>query len=163
MTARRSLEWSDGAAGPVLTAAPGPVWQDSALCGQADPALFFPANGYDAASAKATCRRCPVRAQCLGYALDLEYEPRQDGVQGVWGSLDDGERVALRRALGLPEPVHPKPDTVTPALKRCAGPCGQVLVLGEFHSDASARDGRARRCRECTVADTAARKARAAA
>ena len=162
MTARRNLEWSDGAAGPVLAAGDDPVWQDSALCGQADPALFFPVNGYTG-DAKAVCRRCPVQAPCLGYALDLEYDPRQDGVQGIWGALDADERVALRRALGLPGPLHPKADPVIPALKRCAGPCGQLLVLAEFHANAVARDGRQRWCRDCIAEHRADLRAEAAA
>lgn len=163
MTARRSLEWSDGAAGPVLAAEDPLSWQDGALCAQVDRAVFFPPKGYVADDARRICAACPVQPACLDYALELEYAPGQEGVQGIWAGLDEDERGAERAARGLPEPVRPKPETVIPALKRCAGPCGQLLVLAEFHSKAGEADGRARRCRDCTVADTAARKARAAA
>ena len=163
MTARRNLEWSDGAAGPVLAAADPLGWRDSALCGEVDAALFFPSNGHFADQARAVCGRCPVQSQCLEYALRLEYAPDQEGVQGIWGGLNEDERAAERAARGLPDPVRPKPDTAIPALKRCTGPCGQLLVLAEFHHKAGEPDGRARRCRECVAADTAARKARVAA
>lgn len=163
MTARRSLEWSDGAAGPLLAAEDVLTWQDSALCSQVDRAIFFPSNGSVADDARRICAACPVQPQCLDYALELEYAPDQNGVQGIWAGLDEAERAEVRVARGLPEPVRPKPETVIPALKRCSGPCGQVLVLAEFHLKAGEPDGHARRCRDCTTADTAARKARAAA
>jgi hypothetical protein len=163
VTARRSLEWSDGAVGPLLAAEDVLTWQDSALCAQVDRAVFFPSNGYVADDARRICAACPVRPQCLDYALALEYAPDQNGVQGIWAGLDEDERAGVRAARGLPEPVRPKPDTVIPALKRCAGPCGQRLVLAEFHRKLSERDGRDSRCRECVAAATADRKARAAA
>lgn len=41
--------------------------------------------------AKAVCRRCDVREQCLQWAL----ETGQDA--GVWGGLSEDERRALKR------------------------------------------------------------------
>ncbi|WP_435813494.1 WhiB family transcriptional regulator [Streptomyces zhihengii] len=45
--------------------------------------------------AKAVCRRCPVRDQCLAWALT------QEEVDGIWGGSTEGERRAMR-----PRPVR---------------------------------------------------------
>jgi WhiB family redox-sensing transcriptional regulator len=61
-----------------------------------DPELFFPVGTTGPAeaqvqSAKAICALCPVREECLQWALDTA----QDA--GVWGGLSEEERRALRR------------------------------------------------------------------
>jgi len=72
-----------------------PRWQQEALCREyGNPADFFPGRGEDLGPAKAICETCPVRAQCLAYALD-EFEDRLDC--GVWGGTSPGERKRLRR------------------------------------------------------------------
>jgi WhiB family redox-sensing transcriptional regulator len=58
---------------------------------QADPELFFPVAKYGPGAsetdrAKAVCAGCPVRRQCLQYALAT----RQ--MHGVWGGLTEDER-----------------------------------------------------------------------
>jgi len=71
-------------------------WRNKAACLDEDPELFFPI-GYtgpavaQTANAKAVCRRCTVTAECLTWALDT----RQG--YGIWGGLDDRERVSLLR------------------------------------------------------------------
>jgi WhiB family redox-sensing transcriptional regulator len=62
-----------------------------ALCRQVDPELFFPEKGGSTRDAKATCRGCPIRAECLEYALD------NDERFGVWGGLSERERRRLKR------------------------------------------------------------------
>jgi hypothetical protein len=72
-------------------------WRARAVCRGVDPELFFPAAeagtaAYDrqVADAKRVCGICPVRAQCLDWALTaLPY--------GVAGRLSADERAALRR------------------------------------------------------------------
>ncbi len=71
-------------------------WQVNALCRTDAPAeLFFPVGTSgpavaQAEAAKAVCRRCPVREECLSWALDvLEF--------GVAGGLDEEERRVVRR------------------------------------------------------------------
>ena len=56
-----------------------------------DPNLFFPITDDEARPAKAVCSTCPVRLECLEYAIAT----RQD--DGVWGGLDEAERKRLRR------------------------------------------------------------------
>jgi WhiB family redox-sensing transcriptional regulator len=79
--------------GPDL---PGPVpkepqegWRDLALCAETDPEAFFPERGGSTREAKAMCRTCDVRLDCLGYAL------AQDERFGIWGGLSERERRRL--------------------------------------------------------------------
>ena len=44
-------------------------WTVDAACADADPAVFFIDHGRPAAPAKAICAGCPVRAECLDFAL----------------------------------------------------------------------------------------------
>ena len=72
-------------------------WREDAQCGQTDPEAFFPDKGQPARPAKAVCRHCPVRTECLDAALD------RDEKFGIWGGLSRQERVALkRRRAALP-------------------------------------------------------------
>lgn len=72
-------------------------WRDRAACLDTDPELFFPVGVTGRAleqthEAKQVCAGCPVRAQCLGWALDTGQDV------GVWGGLSEDERRAQRRA-----------------------------------------------------------------
>ncbi|MEV8588729.1 WhiB family transcriptional regulator [Streptomyces sp. NPDC051180] len=74
-------------------------WREAAACQDDDPDLFFPVGSgapalAQAEEAKKVCRPCPVREQCLRWAMD---DSRQ--VTGVWGGLTENERQALRRRL----------------------------------------------------------------
>ena len=71
-------------------------WRNSAACRTEDPDLFFPIGTSGPAllqteQAKAVCRRCPVREQCLQWAL------RTGQSTGVWGGTSEEERRALKR------------------------------------------------------------------
>jgi WhiB family transcriptional regulator, redox-sensing transcriptional regulator len=77
----------------MARAALGSLWEQAA-CQTADPELFFPLAGAGAgraklARAKAVCAACPVREQCLDYALQTEQ------AYGVWGGAAEGERRAI--------------------------------------------------------------------
>jgi WhiB family redox-sensing transcriptional regulator len=61
------------------------------LCAQTDPEAFFPDKGERTRPAKAVCEGCPVRDECLNYAL--EHNERF----GVWGGKSERERRVLRR------------------------------------------------------------------
>ena len=87
----RTLEWSLGAAGPVLAAVDDLGWQARGRCAETDPEEFFPEIGMSGAGAKMICRGCEVRGECLQYALD------RDEQFGVWGGLTVRERRALKR------------------------------------------------------------------
>ena len=57
-----------------------------AACQGSDTAVFFPVSDTFAGEAKAICETCPVRAECLEYAIGT----RQP--DGVWGGLTAVER-----------------------------------------------------------------------
>ena len=61
-------------------------WFDDAACRDADTAVFFPTSDAHADEAKAICAACPVREECLEFAL----ETRQ--AEGVWGGHTPIER-----------------------------------------------------------------------
>jgi WhiB family redox-sensing transcriptional regulator len=65
-------------------------WQDQGLCAEVDPDTWFPEKGGSVREAKQVCARCPVRAECLEYAL------AHDERFGVWGGLSETERRRLR-------------------------------------------------------------------
>ena len=67
-------------------------WMLRGACRSEDPELFFPISAAgpglaQVSSAKAVCGRCPVRANCLSYALIT----RPDG---IWGGTTREERWA---------------------------------------------------------------------
>jgi WhiB family redox-sensing transcriptional regulator len=72
-------------------------------CRGEDPEVFFPVGPYEAddygsdgeawyptPQAKATCARCPLVADCLGYAL-------RNDLHGTWGGTSRYQRAQLRR------------------------------------------------------------------
>lgn len=68
-------------------------WQERALCAQTDPEAFFPEKGGSTREAKKICLRCPVRNECLEYAL------AHDERFGIWGGLSERERRRLKRGI----------------------------------------------------------------
>lgn len=69
------------------------LWPQAARCRGVDPDLFFPTRGEAVEPARALCRQCPVRAQCLATAL-IKGEKF-----GTWGGLTELERRPLRRMV----------------------------------------------------------------
>jgi len=72
-------------------------WRHLAACLDEDPELFFPVGDtgpalLQVAEAKAVCAECPVRAQCVEFALTLGLN------EGIFGGLTPDERRALRRS-----------------------------------------------------------------
>lgn len=69
-------------------------WQEQALCAQTDPEAFFPEKGGSTREAKRICQACPVRDDCLEFALE------HDERFGIWGGLSERERRRLKREIG---------------------------------------------------------------
>ena len=76
------------------------TFDEQALCRGVDPEVFFPTARpntviyeRELAQAKAVCAVCPVRAECLEWAV----ETGQD--YGVWGGLDPAERRLVKGRL----------------------------------------------------------------
>ena len=68
-----------------------PQWMADGLCAEVDPDLWFPEKGGSTQEAKAVCRRCAVRAECLDYAL------AHDARFGVWGGASERDRRQMKR------------------------------------------------------------------
>jgi WhiB family transcriptional regulator, redox-sensing transcriptional regulator len=71
-----------------------PRWMRRAACrGQGFDAWFPPGHDYgeEAEAGKLVCAACPVRAECLDYALDGRIR------HGLWGGLTPMERRAFLR------------------------------------------------------------------
>lgn len=66
-------------------------WQDKAACKGKEPDLWFPDGNASTREAKAVCAECPVRVECLAYAI----ETRTD--TGIWGGLTEAERRGVLR------------------------------------------------------------------
>jgi WhiB family transcriptional regulator, redox-sensing transcriptional regulator len=74
---------------------PDDDWRSRGACRTADPDLFFPVSSsgmsnFQLRQAKVICGRCPVKAQCLEFALATHQ------VHGVWGGTSERERTRMR-------------------------------------------------------------------
>lgn len=68
-------------------------WIREGACVGADPSIFFPQGPrlLDFGPAYAICSGCPVRFECLAYALRLHMD------DGMWGGKTPRERKQIRR------------------------------------------------------------------
>jgi WhiB family transcriptional regulator, redox-sensing transcriptional regulator len=85
---RRSLRGTLELVDPPM---PDASWAQHAACRGMDPALFFPERGESTAEAKACCATCPVRVECLEYALEA------DEKFGIFGGASERQRRRMRR------------------------------------------------------------------
>lgn len=72
-------------------------WREEASCRTVDPELFFPSgvgglHAQQERNAKKVCKNCPVRQQCLRWAVETGQHT------GVWGGLSEQERKGMSRA-----------------------------------------------------------------
>lgn len=75
-------------------------WMEQAACKGVDPSVFYSDTpGIDGSLlAKRICGSCPVKDQCLDYALDT------GELFGVWGGKTPRQRQRLR--IGRPRPCE---------------------------------------------------------
>jgi WhiB family transcriptional regulator, redox-sensing transcriptional regulator len=66
-------------------------WQKEAACRGQGPAAFVRGPHSSYASIRALCETCPVRRDCLEYAL------ADCSLTGLWGGTTDAERRNIRR------------------------------------------------------------------
>ena len=69
-------------------------WRALGRCAENDPDLFFAVGAAEHKQAKGICRSCPVRQECLAYAMDSPID------HGVWGGFTERERRRWRRRAG---------------------------------------------------------------
>ena len=70
--------------------APGP-WIKQAACASEPTELFFPEDDVATELARSICSGCKVRAECIGYAVEIP------SLDGIWGGLTRQERARVRR------------------------------------------------------------------
>jgi WhiB family redox-sensing transcriptional regulator len=68
------------------------AWMLAGLCRDRDPSFFFPSDGVGVDHARRVCSTCPVKAECLEYALRYRIE------HGVWGGASERERRRILRS-----------------------------------------------------------------
>jgi WhiB family transcriptional regulator, redox-sensing transcriptional regulator len=80
---------------------PVAAYGDELPCWSVDPDLFFAESPRDVETAKALCRSCAIRLQCLAGAKERR-EP-----WGVWGGelFDNGVVIPTKRSRGRPRKV----------------------------------------------------------
>lgn len=61
-------------------------WVADAACRDADPEIFFIGRGDPGVEAKAYCAACPVRSECLDFAIDGGER------HGIWGGMTTKQR-----------------------------------------------------------------------
>lgn len=86
-----------------LTAEPETeTWMSNARCSSTDPELFFPTrkkgneqgNMDNTSIAQEICNDCPVKLQCLAYAM--AYEKERGRRYGIYGGLGPDQRRKLQ-------------------------------------------------------------------
>jgi len=133
-------------------------WQDAAACRGTDVVLFFgpdgerqPERDIRERKAKALCASCPVRTECLDYAIS---RPEK---YGTWGGLNEDERASerrrrmeVRRQVTLP----PRPNWGWQDAAACRG-TDVVLFFGPDGERQPEREIRERKakamCASCPV------------
>ena len=67
-------------------------WMSQGNCADKPPSLFFPSDGVGVDVARRTCADCPVKSECLEYALENRI------AHGVWGGTSERERRRILKA-----------------------------------------------------------------
>lgn len=131
--------------------APRPLeWVEAAACQGKPLLLFFGTEGERAADrqvreayAQMTCRACPVRTQCLDWAIG---KPER---AGVWGGLGEEGRASERRRRMRRAAEQATRPTLVAAEKRCLG-CQETKPADKYGKDRRRPDGLNAYCKPCT-------------
>jgi WhiB family transcriptional regulator, redox-sensing transcriptional regulator len=76
-------------------------WMLDARCRELPPSIFFPKDGVGVEVARHYCSECPVRTQCLEFALEQRID------HGVWGGASERERRRIARGRRAQSTTHP--------------------------------------------------------
>ncbi len=79
-------------------------WRASAACAGGPSSKFFPPSEALEDAAREVCQACPVRRECLAYALATR------PAFGIWGGLNPDELAVVRRSHSRPELLVLGPD-----------------------------------------------------
>lgn len=78
---------------PTQTIAANADWRSRGVCAQVGGDTWFPERGGSTTEAKKVCQGCPVKDECLEWAIS------NDERFGVWGGVSERERRVLKRQL----------------------------------------------------------------
>jgi WhiB family redox-sensing transcriptional regulator len=87
-----AIDTTPGACPDVSILAQRPRWQRRAACRGNGTDRWFPTSREADEAARAVCEPCPVRRECLAYAL------ASPELVGIWAGTGERERRRLRRA-----------------------------------------------------------------
>ena len=101
--------WPDSALGRSVNAWPDRIvddvpenlpeldrsWIDQAACKGMHVGVFFPERGDSLIGPESICRACPVRIDCLNYAM------RRNEKYGIWGGTSENQRRRLRKSIAV--------------------------------------------------------------
>ena len=118
-----SLDITDDSRPLMLTPA-DETWREHASCKGMHPSLFHPTrgeievqrqalaicNGRPARRGKGKTKPCPVRAECLAYAIAM---PPSVDLSGIYGGMTHRERVTVRRRNANPNRQPPQCGTTS--------------------------------------------------
>jgi WhiB family transcriptional regulator, redox-sensing transcriptional regulator len=96
-------------------------WRNRAACKGEPTQIFFAVQGQDVRVARKICNNCPVRVECLQWAVDASIQ------HGIFGGRVPRERRALRKGYrwidtcGTMAGAHRHLDTETPLCPACIG------------------------------------------
>lgn len=82
--------WLDASTLTQLLNINPPEWARRGVCAQTDPDMFYPHQGEHARAARQVCAGCPVRDECLDWALTHHER------WGIWGGFTARERRGMR-------------------------------------------------------------------
>lgn len=85
-------------------------WVRGAVCPTVDPEIFHPVQGNQGREAKKICLQCPVRAECLDWAL-------RHRETGIWGGFSDTDRERLLQGQNPVRRRKPRTDLGIPRKK----------------------------------------------
>lgn len=85
------LQWTMAGETRLILAEDDKPWAGEALCGEVDGDAWYSEDPAERRIAKAICHVCPVRQDCLDYAV------RTNQRWGIWGGMSEFARRKLRR------------------------------------------------------------------
>lgn len=91
------------------------TWREGAVCAGIDTDLFFPSTKAGVDRARRICKVCPVRQECLQFAV--EHDPL-----GIWAGTTRGQRRAIAR-----EKADPQATMSTREQRRAALAAGRAV------------------------------------
>ena len=78
-------------------------WMREGNCRRVAPETMFPSDSTGVTIACQVCAHCPVKQECLEFALKINRLAR-----GVWGATSERERRRLIRQRHTPNPTAPR-------------------------------------------------------